>query len=674
MPKARIEVWDRSNTTKLGEGWVTDDDGRQRNVDDIDPIGDKLNESGGGGITIQEDHPAAEVAVPGNVVRLCADTTPLFAITIRDRDHVTVARRQRDRTITLDGDGLLEQWRKAVVDPWSRGRPISLDRIWNWAAPRGFDDSSWNTTNYQQTRTSQPLWPEAYPMAPIYAAQLWTRPDDTEQPVGSTLWRRTVPFDEPADVAVYQACDDDADMWSSGVVLNRNSTVYPDTSGWQKTWREVPPCDAGDVVFAFEAYNRGGPAFFMASAFTVVNGVVAEPIFSTGDGEWRWLDYPSPKPGFTAPQIVQMLLEEAQARKSPEMPDGELAGWSLDIHGVHPEIEEFSCRVGTNYREVLDQIAAAHADIAADTHGLVLHLWPKGGRDTAPGVDLESASIDSLSIVDGDDVVTAVQGVWSDGVTWVERDDHPTLGRCEASLQLGSVTSVEAATAILNAHLDANATPSRSIVGEFEDVTGAVAGVDYQVGDTVTLNGESVRCVGMTWTVSRAGDLVPHPEFDTVSNVRRREFLRSIDRMTAKYDSPASAPILSSKPLLVSGHPSTGEWSWSWGNIDDLEDDERDGQIKRPDTVKRLWRVSVEIKPEDLPDAYGDTTIELLKNGAVLNSLYDVTIDTVTARAEMWIWAYEVITPGDRISVRGKAGEWGGHEDGVVTVSYCDPV
>lgn len=674
MAQARVEVWNNSNTTKVADCWAVDPDGFQRNFDAVDETGEKLGDPGSGAIVVQVDHPVTEHAVPGRVLRLVADdgdtSTPVMALRIRERDRTIVSVRHVDETVKLTGDGLLTDWSFVEVDPWIPGRPISPDRVWNFASPRGFNDSTWSLTNHIQTRVVAPSWPEAYPVAPGYANMLWTLPTSASQPVGSTLWRRTVTVASDVDAAVYASADDAVNIWCDGVLLNRHSIVYPDTSGWQKTWREVPPLSAGTHVFAFEAFNYGGAAYFMSSIATVVNGVFGTVLASTGDDLWRWLGYPTPKPGFTAAQIVTMLLDEAHDRNH-------LLGWSLNIHGSYPQIEEFSVRIGTDYLTVLDQLAVDQADFAADVDGLVLHMWPKGGRDRAPAVTVTPAMVDHLSVVDTDDVVTAVQVVWSDGVEWVVRTPHPVFGRREASLQLGAVTDVEAARRIANAYLDAHSDPTVSIVGEFHDTNTATAGVDYQVGDTVGFDVgglvDPVRCSGLTWTVDAAGELVPVPEFDSMVSARRRELLRTVDRLTAGFDSPATAPILASSPLLVSGYPRVESQSWSWsGDIDELNDPDKPAQVWSPSTVQRLWKVEVEIDPDDLPDAWGTSTIRLLKNGTVINALYDISLTTVIAKAEAWIWAYEVVTPADRLQIQ--ATVQGGHVDGRVTVHTAEAV
>lgn len=149
----------------------------------------------------------------------------------------------------------------------------------------------------------------------------------------------------------------------------------------------------------------------------------------------------------------------------------------------------------------------------------------------------------------------------------------------------------------------------------------------------------------------------------------------AVDRLVASYDSPSSAALQSDKRLLVSGYPSGGQFTWPWGgDVDKLNDDDPDkpSQVGRVETMSRLWKFEVEIDPGDLPDAWGTTTIRLLKNGTVLNVLYNLDLTTTVARVETQIWAYEVVSPGDRLQVQASAQ--GGHVDGRVTLHYCDAI
>lgn len=682
MGKARVEIWDATNTTKLSDTYLLDANLNLRNIDDLPSTGKKLNESGGGGLVIQRDHPAWEHMVPRNCVRLYSDSTLVHTFAIANGEWVRIAKRQRDKTITVDGEDLLDEWRFSKVDPWNPApdaRPVSADRVWNWTS-QALDTSDWSTTVYNLTRPAEAaqLEPEAWPVHDIFNAWILSRDSADAHPVGEYLFRIVIDVEEDSDVALYLAADNDAELWVDSTLVERSIAEKPSTEAFTKTHRWALPMTAGEHTIAIKVTNwEGGeinPAGFkFAAAYVNNDGTFGEVIVtSAADFPWICLDLPATFPGFTAPEILQMLLDEAQTR-------GELPTWTIVTHGEFEAVEEYACRVGSDYRAVLDDMRAMHVDAIAADEGKVLHLWPKGQMDLEPELELDEASIEQLTDLYDGEFFNAVQGVWSDGVRWRYHEDSiAALGVVRSeSLQLGSVTEPRAVDQILDAYLEAHAYPVESMVGKFVDLPGKVAGVDYKVGDTITVAGGAARCYGIAWTVDPlTGDLIPHPEWDTLASVRRRERERALERMIAGHDGPATASLLTSKPLVFAGVPQTMEWDWSWS--EDIEealneiDPDKPWQVKRVTRIMRPWKISVEIDADDLPDAWGTTEIQLLVNGVELNPLYRIALDTTTAYSESWISAYDPIRPQDTVQVLCSVA--GGHVDGRVTLHLADPV
>lgn len=669
MPKARLEIWNPTNTVKLADLWDVDPKLWQRNFDDIETTGYKLNEPGSGGLVIQQDHPAAAHVVRDNIVKLHADTTPVCAYRIKGRRTKTVSKRHAARTIVARGDGLWADWEKARVGPWSYNRPNSPDRIFNWASPP-YDTTGWSSTLYTQTRVKSPHMPKLWPNSFVYSEYVLTRADSASQPVGDYLFRRPFTLASAADVVFYIAADSTYDVWIDGVTLERNAAVKPDDTAWQETWRAVVPHDAGTHHLGVRVENWGGRSGLIVSAFTVANGHLDMPLFSTGGGTglaWRSLDVSATRPGFTAPQILQILLSEAQGR-------GALLGWTIQSHGVHPVIETYGTRVGDSVKKVVDDLATGWIDVEADLVGLKLHLYPKDGLGTATG---KTATIADLEVIEDGDVTNAALGIYADGIRW--RTDNSSigdLGRNEGSLTLGTVTDAASADKILDTHLAANSRPVESVVGEVIDVANAVAGIDFKVGDSVSVNGNVQRVVGMSWDVHRNGDLIPYPEFEAPAAVRRREFERSVERQISSFDSPATASLLTMDPLVVKGRPSYETWNWTWS--DDIEDalneidPEKPWQVKSPKTVMRLAWFQIQCDPDDLPDAWGTTKVTIMKNGVELNPLYRRGLNTLVDLQWTAIWGYEIIYPGDRIQVA--CLESGGHVDGTIELIVAEAV
>lgn len=668
MPDIRLEIWDPSNTVKLGDLWTTDNAGRQRNFDELADTGWKLNEAGAGGFTVQQDHPIVAQLAKRNVVRLTIDGTPVFPYRIDSIRKKRVTKRQKHRTLQISGSGLLgREFDKVRVAQWRQGRPNTAERVWNWASPP-LDTTGWSSSLTQQTRTVSPHFPAYYPISPLYAGWVLTRADSQNQPLGDCLFRRPFTVAAATDAVFFLAADDTFEIWVDGVLIERNAVIYPDVSGWSDTWRYVVPLSSGSHTLAIKTTNYGGAHALIASAFEVNGQILGAPFFSTGPGSglaWRSLDYPDPKPGFTAPQILGMLFTEAQTR-------GALTGWSIQTHGSHPNIEEFSVRLGTSYRQVLDLIAAQWCDMEPDMSGLKLHLYPKDGLGSASGT---TAALTDLEHFDDLDIENAVEVIWADDIEWRQHNGSiSTHGRHEGTLTLGAVKSLAAARKIADDYLAVNAFPVESYVGSVLDQSNVVAGVDYSVGDTQTVDGQTLRCSGLTWNVARNGDAVPYVEWESPVAIRRRQLERAVERSIQAFDEPASAPLLSMNRMIIAGKPSTEAWSWSWS--DDIEDalnevdPEKPWQVKRVEKLRRLSIFEIEIDPADLPDAWGDTTVTIMKNGVELNVLYRLKLNTLVAHSWLPIWGYEVVRPDDRLQVA--CLESGGHVDGRITLTAAD--
>lgn len=669
MPKARLQIWNPANTSKLADIWDLDPSLQQRNFQELETTGYKLNEAGSGGFVLQQDHPAvlAGHIAPLNVVRVYAGNNLVHAYRISRRNKMRVSKRQSQRTLKVEGDGLLADFAEVLVGPWHGGRPNSPDRIWNWASPP-LDLTGWSNQLYFQTRTVAPSWPALFPVAPNYAGWVLPRSYALNQPSGDYLMRYRYTLDAAGDVFYCMSADDTFDFWVDGVNIERDNTVPPDTSAWAETYRVVVPHTAGTHDVAILVNNWAVSAGLLFAAFKVNGDKLGDVLFTshaTAAAGWYGYDVSATKPGFTAPQIIQMLITEAQAR-------GAIPGWTVQVHGTHPNIEEFSARVGTPMSEVISSLSEGWCDVEADLQGLKLHVYPKDDLGSASGVTTNVVELEQL---DDAKVTTAALGVYADGYRW--RTDATAIsnyGRKESAVTLGSVTSAAAVDQILDDYLAANKDPVSSFAAKVTDVANAVAGVDYRVGDTVSVDGETLRCVGLSWQVHRNGDLIPYPEFESPVLVRRRELERSIDRQVSSFSSAASAPLLSMRPLIISGRPSYETWNWSWS--DDIEDalnevdPEKPWQVRQAKKTMRLASFKIQCDPDDLADAWGDTTVTIVVNGTELHPLFRVKLTTLIAEASIQIWGYTTISSDDRVQVQ--CLESGGHVDGTIELIVAD--
>jgi hypothetical protein len=246
-------------------------------------------------------------------------------------------------------------------------------------------------------------------------------------------------------------------------------------------------------------------------------------------------------------------------------------------------------------------------------------------------------------------------------------------GRRTGTLVAGQVGNRRALDQILDAYLDAYAYPFEAVACEVVPTTGAVAGVDFGVGDTVTLDGDTVRCVGLTWRLEADGSLQARPEFDTILAVRQQESIRTVERLTEAFDAPATAGIIDRDLLINSGVVGTETVTYSWsGDIEealDPDDPDNPWQPTRLESARRIYRFEVEVPAENLLDFFGDTTVKLVKNGSDIATLTLTDTDTY---ASIDMAVSQVVLPDDLLTVRCTEG--GGHIDGAVRIQLADPV
>lgn len=673
---ATAEIWNRANGTKVAD-LNTTVSGQDWAPVKIERTGKKLNAPGSGSITIPADHPAVDDLGDGNTLRLFDSGTLVHSFTLSRRLEV-VTDDEDKKLVTCWGEGLMARWAEATVAPWLSGRPVSADRVWNFASP-GLSETGWTAVYTQDWSAS--VWgdrtPERWPFGANFGYWIWSRATDPVQPAGTSLFRNRFTLADDATVVFYVAANSTFDFWVDGVLLESEPAKQPDTFGYMATWRYVVEMSAGNHVVAARVENWAGsvsdnPAGLICSAAEVTSSWTVDDtgIFGSAESSYNWVckDYPSTFPGFTPIEILQELLDEAQAR-------GVLTGWTIDDNsGSYDELEEFAVRVGDSYLKVLEQMSE-YVDIQADDAGLVLNVWPKGDMGGASGVTVTAGTnLVYKSVEVDDEFYNAVSLVWQEGVeTRTDATSISANGRRETSLRVPNVTNLRAVREIGDRFLDAWATPVESIVADVVPTTSNVLGVDAELGDTLTLDGDTVRVVGLTWTLEEDGTLRAKPELETLSALRQRQQQETLERLIAGFESPSTAPLLGRDLRITNGRVRSYEQTWSAaGNINDVLPTDPDGpwQPWRPESNMRLSGLRLEAG--DSTTATGNTVATIFKNGGELNTLYRATITTSDGLDETHISAGEVITPSDKISVGIITA--GGHSEVTATVLLAEPV
>lgn len=676
--RGTLKVYDRLNATWLADISTTDLQGRQRDVDELAQVGDPIHAMGSGTFVLQEDHPAV---VGGhiqkkNVIRIHSGDDRVVAVRIKRIVWAKRRRLQSHRTITVHVVGLLRDWELAIIAPWRWNRPLTQSRVWNWASPN-LDLTGTQTRQWEQVRTAVPQRPAGFPVAPDYSGWVWTRADSASQPVGSSLfWRDfTLAQDEMLNFSI--AADSEFELWVDGVQIEQRPVFAPDQSGWQHTWQYIFPVHAGDHRMAVKVTNWGGRAALLAGVFKMqANGMFGDALFATSfqnPSGWRSMDYPDPLPGFTAPEILQQIIDESAANSL-------LHEWTLTIHGTHSELEEFSVRVGSNCFLALEALIELAVDVRVDTVGLNLHVYPKG-YSYPTAVELLDDSVITLDVDEDDELTNGVMAAWQDGFVIYQDGVSAAAHTSHAkTLELGQVHG-PVVDEIMHAYVEAHKNPVKTVLAELIDRPNKVAGVDFKTGDFVEVDGVRQRVVGLTWSFKRNGDIVAHPEFNDPLLVARDERLRAIDRMTERFDSGLTAPLLDSNPQIVRGKVQIHEHRWTWTDniLDQLDvDDPTEGwQPHQWEKPRRLCFLRIEIKEEDLPDAHGETRVSLMIDGTPINPLYWASLTESRWKHEIPIWAYEQFNAGQQLTVyvvpdlSGDPVE-GGHVDGTITVGMAE--
>jgi len=357
---------------------------------------DELNEDGEIVAVIDLDHPAASAMSPYDVLRLRGqDGVDRMAGYITDVREV-LAQDSEERVIELEAVGLLGELDEAVVEPWvgAGRRPHSQTRVFNVASPapamlrEGWDEVHAQSRDFAVTQGLR--YPEGW--AGTQCQWIWSRPSSETQPVGKCPFHTWFQNEDDAQYIPLISADNDFELWIDGVLLGKSPIRYPGYTWW-KTFKYplFLPAGVHDIVIIAENWQSIGlanPAGVIFGLWTTDGEGLSSLQHASGDsseavhGVWRCLDYPDPMPGFTAPQIMQVLFDEAQDR-------GALPGWTINTHGTHEEIPEFTCKVRDSYRSVLAQLAETWVDVWADVAGKVLHMTPKDtGRGSASGLVL----------------------------------------------------------------------------------------------------------------------------------------------------------------------------------------------------------------------------------------------------------------------------------------------
>lgn len=392
MADPRVEIWNRTNTTKLG--------------DVAEPLACKyreiMGEVGEGTLVMPYDDPAVAHLIPYNVVRLIDDNNVVVGAFIMTKMVNTPVQdgEESGAAWTITGPGMLARWTEAVVAPWlpEGEKPTSDVRMFNFASPPlPMPGAVWQRV-YLATRPNA-TWEEGrnLPMGhpTWYSTWIWSRAAVSNQPPGDSYFRRSFTVPATGTYVFFTSADRAEEVWIDGVQVY-STQVTADRRAWLTDGTFALELSTGRTHWvAIKGSSAGGEAGVLMEAWSIgeVNEGLVTPLLVTGYdptfppnpaiGIWMCADYPAIVPGFTAGCIIRILLEEAQAR-------GALPSMTLNFTDVvdsagtaWPVISEFGAKVGDDYLKVLKDLQATHVDLRAHTIDSRLSAWVKGGQGIA---------------------------------------------------------------------------------------------------------------------------------------------------------------------------------------------------------------------------------------------------------------------------------------------------
>lgn len=691
-PATRVSVYEADNTTHVTDLYVepVTATGPTRAPSAVETAR-VLSGIEAGQVIVQTDHPEADELTCGRVLRVTegGDHRAPFTITRRrevrlsDKGHV-------GETLTLTGKTLLDRWRKATVFPWNgpERRPVGRERIWDVCSPT-FDDSAWTTPFVQSRDYGGPPAGMFRPRAWIGPSSewIWSRADSSVQPSGRVPFRYHFTLEEETQVVIFFSADNDYRVTIDGVDIDRSPLPVPDYI-WQRTYRGGLLLPAGDHVFAAVCQNwwqfDDNPAGFIAEAWqTNGNRVIGDdPIFYTGSSGWLTLDYPDPWPGYTVGQILTEFLAEVQARD-------ELPGWSCDFDADEdsdgnpwPQIPQHSIRVGASGWDLIQSLGA-WSEVSTATEGLVLRAYDlvnADGKGSASGVNIVSG-FNALNIVRTEDIDELANSVLvSHKEGFRVRDDDADIavrGRLGSTLEIGEVSERAMVEALGDQFVEVHRDPQVTWLVDVIERDGAVPGVDFEEGDTITIDGgDELRVMGIRWVLRGDGTLRPILQVQSLLEAKALHRRRVQDRLTqlAGGGFGASSPIIDTGSKIKIGELGNAPdivFSWS---ADDVEDDDV-SPMDQPKEFCRLYEATALADWEDPETSekltHGDTVLQVLDAGTPVSGLEAITIPEEASSVTVSTW-FTYIGPADRLRLR--IVSWGGHENGSVKLKCAEPV
>lgn len=270
-------------------------------------------------------------------------------------------------------------------------------------------------------------------------------------------------------------------------------------------------------------------------------------------------------------------------------------------------------------------------------------------------------------------ICNAVRVVSDERRVWVESPlSIAAYGRWEQTLEVGDVRREDQMIAIGLEYLESRNTPRDSV-----SVKAALRNPAFGVGDTVEVNGEILRCVGMTPKLEKHG-WVWAPEFSTLRQEAQIRRDRVVDQLIGAAGGGSSAAAVQlrrkSSPVPEGKLPPKGSHTWGYNTL--IELDEEPWQAWEVEDFCRLYEF---VFQGDITETAGgpvvttgNSTAIFSVNGVIWPGIVGITLGPSDTKVKGDLFGYSVLRPGDEVRVWTTAR--GGHVNGSVELRYTDPI
>jgi hypothetical protein len=510
-------IYDPTNTTEVTAGGLADS--LDRSWQDV------RSEPGAGGLTVQNDDADRAECTFGRVIRFAIDGATKFAALIEAKTVASVARGEEAEEATeIKGRGTMARWEDLVVYPEGGlgGTLIGDTRFFNFASSY-FDDSGWATVDAIDLETAEQAAPANWPDTTTKKIRPGGSPTVDRDPEEYGVRKVFATTGGDKTYRLFFTGDDGVDIFLNGVRIVEE--VRPRM--WQETRQaDVRLRDDAAHLIAIKGTNVDFPgdnySWVAAALYNIEpDGTLGTLVVQT-DATWVGVQFGDTPPGFTPHRVLEILLDEAQARGA--VPELTLGGTNAaDVDAVAwPVAPDIAFRIGLDGLSVLRQLAESYIDCAMDPESMRLDIWAHGGKGTASGVVLAAGVnlTEAVHDVVAPDLSVAL-GRWAGG--WHEVPDAVLIaanGRREGFLSSGDAQSVAELERIGSGLIAGMGAPAERIRLAVEPVASDVPYDDFGIGDTLTAPNHlgaatTWRVKGITVTEDPEGNPFYVPELES---------------------------------------------------------------------------------------------------------------------------------------------------------------